>query len=392
MEASEPTSTPARPPSPSPSRTRGWVVGKVSGAPVILAPSWFLAAAVLTVVFAPTVSRLAPDLGAQTYVVSFAFVLLLFVSVFLHEVAHALVARARGQKVTELAVTLWGGHTAYTGSSSRPLDGFLIAVVGPVTNLALAVAFWFGFHSQTTSTVPALLLYAAAVSNAFVGIFNLLPGLPLDGGQILESGVWAATGSRERGTVAAGWVGRLVAAGVVVWALVVPLLRGDEPDLMTVAWSALIGAFLWSGAGQALRVGRSRAAVAALSVRGLVAPAVVVEIGLSVADVGAAVAAAGGPHVTAVLVDDDGAPVAVVDPEAAAAVPPEVAVRTPVVAVAVPVPAESVDIGLAGPPMLTELARVGQDAKVVVVTEAGAVAGVLEIRRVVAALRDARGR
>ena len=115
------------------------MIGRVSGAPVILTPSWFLAAAILTVLFAPTVENLAPHLGNERYVVSFAFVLLLFASVFLHEVAHALVARARGQHVTELAVTLWGGHTAYSGTSARPLDGFLISVVGPLTNLALAV-------------------------------------------------------------------------------------------------------------------------------------------------------------------------------------------------------------------------------------------------------------
>ncbi|MCB7137351.1 site-2 protease family protein [Cellulosimicrobium marinum] len=389
MDGPEPrdTRTPAGP------RTKGWVIGRVVGAPVILTPSWFLAAAVLTVLFAPTVQRLAPRLGGEIYLVSFAFVLLLFASVFLHEVAHAVVARARGQHVTELAVTLWGGHTAYSGTSARPLDGFLISVVGPLTNLALAVVFWLTFQAQPTFSVPALLLYAAAFSNAFVGFFNLLPGLPLDGGQILESAVWAATGSRTKGTVAAGWVGRAVAVGVVAWALLWPLTLGVRPDLWTVAWAALIGAFLWSGAGQAIAAGRTREAVAGLSVRALAGPAVPVAAGVSVAAAGAEVGRAGGPHVLAVVVDAAGAPVGYVDPAAAAAVPPADAATTPVSAVVVPLPpGASVDVGLSGQDMLAALSRAGRQAAVVAVTDGGRVVGVLEVARVVTALRDARAR
>ncbi|MGW9419484.1 site-2 protease family protein [Cellulosimicrobium funkei] len=389
MDGPEPRAP--RTPAPAGPRTKGWVIGRVVGAPVILTPSWFLAAAILTVLFAPTVQRLAPHLGPEIYLVSFAFVLLLFASVFLHEVAHALVARARGQHVTELAVTLWGGHTAYSGTSARPLDGFLISVVGPLTNLALAVVFWVTFQAQPTFSVPALLLYAAAFSNAFVGFFNLLPGLPLDGGQILESAVWAATGSRTKGTVAAGWVGRAVAVGVVAWALVWPLTYGGRPDLWTVAWAALIGAFLWSGAGQAITVGRTREAVSGLTVRSLARPAVAVPSTATVGEVGRSVALAGGAHVVAVLVDGAGRPLGYVDPAAAAAVPPDAAETTPVGAVAVPLPgAATIDAHGAGQDMLAELSRVGRDAAVVVVTDGGRVVGALEVARVVAALRDAR--
>ncbi|WP_036963038.1 site-2 protease family protein, partial [Promicromonospora kroppenstedtii] len=265
MTTSEPASTPA----PAPERSKGFVIGRVAGAPVIVTRSWFLAAIVLTLLFLPNVQARAPQLGAGAYLVAFVFVLLLFASVLLHEVAHALVARARGQKVTELAITIWGGHTAYTGGLGRPLDGFLVAVVGPLTNLALAAGFWFAFQASPVMTVPALLLWAGAFSNAFVGLFNLLPGLPLDGGQILESLVWAVTGKRNRGTIAAGWVGRVVAVGVLLWALVVPLVLGTRPDITTVLWSALIGAFLWAGAGAAITNGRRREAVAALSAAGL---------------------------------------------------------------------------------------------------------------------------
>ncbi|WP_235535358.1 site-2 protease family protein [Oerskovia sp. Root918] len=387
----ETTPAPARRAPRDPRLTKGWVIGRVSGAPVILTPSWFLAAAVLTLLFAPTVRSFAPGLGVGIYLVSFVFVLLLFVSVFLHEVAHAVVAKSRGHEVTELAVTIWGGHTAYSGTSRRPLDGILISVVGPLTNLLLAVVCWFAFQAQPTMTVPALLLYAAAFSNAFVGVFNLLPGLPLDGGQILESAVWAVTGSRTRGTIVAGWVGRVMAVGVVVWALGWPLLNGYQVDFFTVAWSALIGAFLWSGAGAAITNGRTREAVAGLTVASLAYPAVAVPVATTVSDAVAAAQRAGAGHV--VLTDTLGRPVAYADPGAVAAVPPAQAPLTPVGAVAVGLPPTAqVDVHLAGQAMLDAVASATRDAPLLVVTDAGRVVGLLDVSHVVAALQAARGR
>ena len=257
------------------------MIARVSGVPIVITPSWLVIAVVLTLLFAQTIQNVAPHLGSQTYLISFAFVVLLLLSVLAHEAAHAIVARARGHRVTELALTLWGGHTTYVGTSAKALDGLLISVVGPITNLILAVGLWFAYRASS-ATIPELLLYAAASANAFVGVFNLLPGLPLDGGAILESIVWAITGSRARGTAVAGWVGRVVAVGLLVWAVGWPFVQGYRPDVTTVLWSGFIAFFLWSGASQAIAVGRARAAVASLSVRSLTAPAVPVWTGASV--------------------------------------------------------------------------------------------------------------
>jgi Zn-dependent protease len=362
-------------------------VGRVAGAPVVVTPSWFIAAVVLTLFFAPTVRYNAPGLQTTSVlVIAFAFVLLLFASVFLHEVAHALMARRRGHHVTELAVTLLGGHTAYTGAVRRPADGALVAAVGPLTNVLLAALFWLLYQVQPVASIPALLLYAAAFSNAFVAVFNLLPGLPLDGGQILESLVWAITGSRARGTVAAGWIGRVVAVGVLAWALLWPLLEGREPSLVTVMWSALVGAFLWSGAGAAMAGGRRREALAGISVRGLAAPAVVVPVGASVADAAAAVTGVAGAAV--VVVDTAGVALGWVDPAAAAAVPPDLRRATAVEAVLVPFePGSSAEAALAGQDLLAHLARVSRGARFLPVVDDGRVTGVLDVARVAAALR-----
>lgn len=391
MTTSEPASTPAP---PAPPRSKGFVVGRVAGAPVIITRSWFLAAVVLTLLFVPNVQAIAPQLGAGAYLVAFVFVLLLFGSVFLHEAAHALVARARGQHVTELAVTLWGGHTAYTGGLGRPLDGFLVAVVGPLTNLALAAAFWFAWDPAAVQNVPMMLLYAGAVSNAFVGAFNLLPGLPLDGGQILESFVWAATGKRTTGTVVAGWVGRVVAVGVLLWALVVPFLQGTTPSLTTVLWSALIGAFLWAGAGAAITNGLRREAIAGLSARGLATPALPVPLGSTVAEALSArvtaVADGASPSTSyrLVVVGHDQVPIAVLDDDAVAAVPTSAHHLTQVDAVAVPfVPGSAVSPGMSGTDLLNHLAGSSRGARLVPVVDAGRVTGVLDLADVARAIR-----
>ncbi|MFC8796438.1 site-2 protease family protein [Promicromonospora sp. NPDC057138] len=389
MTTSEHASTPAP---HAPQRSKGFVVGRVAGAPVIVTRSWFLAALVLTVVYAPVAEAQVPGLGAGNYLVAFVFVLLLFGSVFLHETAHALVARARGQNVTELAVTLWGGHTAFTGGLGRPLDGFLVAVVGPVTNLALAAGFWVAYQASPVMNVPTFLLWSGFVSNALVGAFNLLPGLPLDGGQILESLVWAVTGRRTTGTIAAGWVGRVVAVGVLVWALALPLLQGTRPDISDVLWSALIGAVLWAGAGAAITNGRRREAVAALSAAALARPAVLVPLGSTVADAlsvrAAAVAAGASSSDYVVVVGYDQVPVAVLDGDAVAAVPAAARDVTQVDAVAVPfVQGSAVHPGMAGTDLLNHLAQTSRGARLVPVVDAGRVTGVLDLADVARAMR-----
>lgn len=115
---------------PTRKRSKGLVIGHLAGAPVILTPSWFMAALVLTFVFAPNVIRVQPNLPLAGVVgVAFGFALLLALSVFLHEAAHALVATRQGQKVHELAVTLWGGHTAFSNQLKGPGSAALVAIV-----------------------------------------------------------------------------------------------------------------------------------------------------------------------------------------------------------------------------------------------------------------------
>ncbi|MBI9114952.1 site-2 protease family protein [Sanguibacter suaedae] len=364
----------------------GWVVGRAAGAPVVLQPSALIMVALLTVLFVPTVRTLAPSLGPQAVLGSFLLVVVLMVSVFLHELAHALVARSRGMRVQELALTVWGGHTSFTDVSATPASSALVAVVGPATNLALAGAAWALYQTQPSAGLLALLLYVTAYANAAVGAFNLLPGLPLDGGQITEAATWALTGSRLRGTVVAAWTGRIIAVLVVALAIAVPTARGQQVNLLLVAWVAFVGAFMWTAATQALTSGRRRARVERLDLAALAAPALAVPADASVADVHAARAHVA-PATRAVLVSGTH-PVGYVDEDALAAVPDHTADTTPAWAVGVPLPpGATLDAGLCGIALHSAVVGLARRTDTLVVVDAGTVVGLVRATDVARAVR-----
>lgn len=316
---------------------RGWVIGRVAGAPVVVQPSVLVMVALLTVAFVPTVRLVAPALADRAPLGAFLVVVVLLVSAFLHEVAHALVARARGLEVRELALTVWGGHTQLVDGRTNPATSALVALAGPAINLALAVASWLVFQAQAQDTVPALLLYLAAYANAAIGLANLLPGLPLDGGQVAEAAVWASTGSRATGTRVAAGAGRVIGVLVVVVVIAVPAVRGGPVNLLLVVWASCVGVFLWVAASQALDVGLRRERLDALDVRRLALPVVVADAGATVAEVRALRRADSREDVRVVLTMA-GSPVGYLDVVALDGVADAVAASTPVWALGTALP------------------------------------------------------
>jgi len=369
-------------------KSTGWVVGRIAGAPVLLKPSALVMVGVLTLLFVPTVRTVSPELGSQTLLGAFVVVVMLMVSVFLHELAHALAARAHGMVVQELALTLWGGHTAYTDTRSTPRSSAVIAVVGPLTNVVLAGLAWFGYQAQAGSSSVALLLYVSAYANAAVAIFNLLPGLPLDGGQVTEALVWAVTGSRLRGTVVAAWTGRVLAVTLVAAAIAVPSLSGRRVELLMVVWAALIGSFMWSSASAALAQSRRRAKIDALDPRLLARPAVAVSADVTVAqarqiaedlggdDAQVQLVLVAGPQPTAGVAT--GQPVGLVDHLALADVPENAAATAPVWSVSVALPTVAVvDAALAGEQLFSAVLRAAPHAPVCILVLGEHVVGAL---------------
>lgn len=347
-------------------------------------------------VFAPSVSRQAPHLPAAGVLgVAFAFALLLALSVFLHEVAHALMATRLGQQVTELAVTLWGGHTAFSNRANKPGQEALVAIVGPLTNLLLAGLFFAAYQMLAPGSILQLLSYAAFFSNMFVGLFNLLPGLPLDGGQILEALIWRLTGWRTRGTIVAGWAGRIVGIGVVAYYLLVPVLRGQPLMITNVIWMLLIAMFLWQGAGQAIGAAARREQISGFTARNLLIRTLSLPQDATITQArvaGAGAVASGAEQTVLAVVNTHREPVGWVAPEALAKVPDAVAERTPITAALVPFAAGSaVPITQTGLELLQHVDATSGGARVVpVVDSAGQLAGVLDIHALASQLATLR--
>lgn len=250
----------------------GIPLGRVLGVPVRLAPSWFVIALVVVVLFAPSVEQSTGLAAPATWLVAALFAVLLLVSVLLHEIAHAATARALGLPVSEIVANLWGGHTQFSDESPTPGTTALVAVAGPLANAALAVVGWLALD-LVGDGLARILLLALVLTNGFVAVFNMAPGLPLDGGRVLEAAVWKVTGDRSQGTLAAGWCGRVVAVLLLLWMVGRPLLRGEQPQLTNVVWSAMIAALLWQGATAAIGVARLRRSAAMLRLEPLVEPA-----------------------------------------------------------------------------------------------------------------------
>ncbi|MEU0316809.1 site-2 protease family protein [Nocardioides sp. NPDC006273] len=251
------------------SRVPGTIkVGSIAGSAVLVTPSWFLIAALIAWLMAPQIEAVEPGLGPLAYVAGFVFAIVLYGAVLLHEAAHAVVARRLGYPVGVIMLHFLGGATAVEREAKRPRDEFWIAVVGPLASLAVAAAA-FGVSFLTPEGLIGLFITGLWVTNLLVGVLNLVPGLPLDGGRMLKAGVWSATGNINRGSIVAGWAGRVLSFVVLLWPFIQGQIFGIEPRLTSYVLAVIIGVFLWSGASAAITSAKVRLRLPLLVARDL---------------------------------------------------------------------------------------------------------------------------
>ncbi|HWJ83538.1 MAG TPA: site-2 protease family protein [Nocardioides sp.] len=361
-------------------------LGTVAGSDVLVSSSWFLIAGLIAIVMAPRVEEIEPGLGGWKYVVGVIFAIVLYLAVLLHEASHAIMARRQGFEVHSITLHFLGGVTAIEGEARTPRQEFLIAVVGPLTSVAVGVvafALWF----VTPEGVLRLTVGGLAGANLLIGALNLVPGLPLDGGRVLKAAVWGLTGRSTTGTVAAGWGGRVAAVAVVVWPFAQSALLDTEPTVVDVILSAVIAAFLWSGASAAIVGARIRGRVARIEARTLARRTLAVPDDLPLAEAVRRAQEAGAGSI--VTVTSDGRPVGVVNEAAVRATPND---RQPWVAVSTV--ARTLDPGLRLPVTITgdelvEAIRRTPASEYLLVDEQGAVFGVLSTADVEKAVRSA---
>lgn len=220
----------------------------------MIAPSWFLAAAVIVIIAAPIVARFMrtgrPAGAADTVVavaVSVALAVLLGLSVLAHELGHCVAAAHFGIGVEEVRLYLVGGVSQLDRPPASAKEESLVAAAGPAVSAVVALACWGLLALTERYTVGWLIAGELALANGIVAVFNILPALPLDGGRVLRAAIWAIGGAPRLGTIAGVVGGFVVAAALLAWAGVT-LAGLRQPGLLLAAIIAAMALFVAAGA------------------------------------------------------------------------------------------------------------------------------------------------
>ena len=361
----------------------GLKLGRIGGVPVYLSNSWFIITAVITVAIGLQLlnNALIPPLVA--YLLGFACAVVIALAVLVHEVSHALTARAFKWPDAHIVLTLMGGHTQFGSFKAKPGASLAVAMAGPLSNFVLAGLAWLALQLPDLGLYPGLLLNFFVYANLLLGAFNALPGLPLDGGRLVESAVWKLTGSQFKGTIAASWVGRFIVIGVLAWFIVVPFLKGEQPQLLTMVVGVMVAVFMWQATTALINHAKMMLNLPKVIAGDLMSPASAMMSVATVADVLTRRRNRGGQII---LVDPQGMPCGVVDEQALSRVDPASAAQVSALAVSRAlgrgaVVAQDSD----GRQLIDYLASVST-AEYAVIDARGTVVGLLHQRKIIAAV------
>jgi Zn-dependent protease len=224
-------------------------IGNLFGIPFYVNPSWFFILGLMTLTYGGELSSFFQLGGITPWFLGFVASLLLFASVVAHELGHSFVAISQGIEVKSIALFLFGGIANLEKESETPLQSFLVAIAGPVVSLVLFGLFTLiGVNLSLWAPVEAIVALLASI-NLMLALFNLIPGLPLDGGGILKAAVWQITGNPNKGIIFASRVGQLFG-----WLAIIAGTLGVL-NILPVGnfWTLLIGWFLLQNAGASAR-------------------------------------------------------------------------------------------------------------------------------------------
>lgn len=253
---------------PAPRPAGAWRIGTLGGADVLIQPTTLILIGLLAMTMAPVVEQVVPGLGPWRFVVGAVYAVVLYAAVLLHEASHAAMARRYGYRVDHISLSFLGGATALSAEAKTPAQEFWIAVVGPITSIAIGLAA-LAASLVVPEGVISLIVEGMAFSNLVIGVLNLVPGLPLDGGRVLKSAVWKASGNVHRGTIVAAWGGRVAAVLMLAYPLLVVPMLGRTPGVLSWVLAAILAMFLWTGATAAMTSARLRRRLPSLVARRL---------------------------------------------------------------------------------------------------------------------------
>lgn len=244
-------------------------VGNLFGIPFYVHPSWFLVLTLMTFWYGGDLAAMFPAWGGGlSLLLGLAAALLLFASVLAHELGHSFVAKWQGIEVQSITLFLFGGLAALEKESESPAEAFWVAIAGPAVSLLLFALFTVIGISTGISGPLAALVSLLAYINLILALFNLIPGLPLDGGNILKSVVWKITGNPYKGVIFAGRVGQLLG-----WfGVILGLLSILGISRIGSFWTLLIGWFLLQNAGRSAQSARIQDKLTAFTAEDAVVP------------------------------------------------------------------------------------------------------------------------
>jgi Zn-dependent protease/CBS domain-containing protein len=219
----------------------GWRIGSIFDIPLFIDSSWFIILAFVTFLYGQEWQvNYGSEWGAGVpWLAGFGMALLLFGSVLLHELGHSLVARSQGIAVNSITLFLFGGIASIDQESKTPGGAFKVAIAGPAVSLGLFLLLTVLSNLEAMPTAAAIVAANVAQINLVLGLFNLIPGLPLDGGQIFKAAVWKATGDRYQGVRWAARMGQLLGWAAVLIGVTAFLTA----QTLNALWIAMIGWF-----------------------------------------------------------------------------------------------------------------------------------------------------
>lgn len=251
-------------PQPAGTFPNAWTLFRVRGVPVKLDRSWLLIAAFVIYLFFGRLTESLPAAGpVEVALLAAIGAVLFFASILAHELGHALTSLDRDIPVLSITLFAMGGVTESTREATRARDEFVIVGIGPFISLVLAGAF--GLLATVSTAIPPLAMVAGYLgwTNLALAIFNIVPGYPLDGGRLLRSIIWGATGRPHQATRWAARVGQAFAALLITYGAVGFAAGGGGGDL----WNVFIGFFLFRGATTSHRRAQLRERVLRRTVR-----------------------------------------------------------------------------------------------------------------------------
>ncbi|MFG6097479.1 site-2 protease family protein [Leptolyngbyaceae cyanobacterium CCMR0082] len=243
-------------------------IGNLFGIPFFINISWFFVLALTTLNFGSGLAAQFPWLGGMALILGLIAGILLFASVLLHELGHSFVAQQQGIQVNSITLFLFGGLASLDDEAKTPSGAFWIAVAGPLVSLVLFVLLTLlassGLVTGPVAAVTSLLAYI----NLILATFNMIPGLPLDGGNVLKAVVWKISGNRYRGIRWASRAGQMIGWSAIMLGILAVLGLSNAGSF----WTLIIGWFILQNAGQS-----AQSATVQEALSGLTAADVVLE-------------------------------------------------------------------------------------------------------------------